>query len=50
MNYELFGLDCSKDKSGVVKVGVNDRKQIWKECMERSMNVENIWKGGQNRC
>ena len=28
---------------GAVKVSVDDRKKIWKEHMEKLMNVENEW-------
>ena len=30
-------------KSRAVKVGVDDRNEIWKEHMETLMNVENEW-------
>ena len=32
-----------KDESGAVKVSVDDRKKIWKEHMEKLMNVQNEW-------
>ena len=40
---DVVGVSCLKDKSGVVKVSVDDRKKIWKEHMEKLMNVENEW-------
>ena len=39
----LLGLVILKDESGAVKVSVDDRKKIWKEHMEKLMNVENEW-------
>ena len=44
----LFGVNCLKDESDMVKVGVNDQKQIWKEHIGRLMNVGNKW--GQHYC
>ena len=38
---DAVGVKLVKDKSDMVKVGVNDQKLIWKEHMERLMNVEN---------
>ena len=38
---DAVGVKRVKDKSDMVKVGVNDQKLIWKEHMERLMNVEN---------
>ena len=38
---DVIGLNCFRDKSGLLKVRANDRKQIWKKYMERLMNVEN---------
>ena len=38
---KVVGVSCLKDKSGTVKVSVDDRKKIWKEHMEKLMNVEN---------
>lgn len=35
------GKTCLKDEKGVLKVSVNDQKQIWKEHKARLMNVEN---------
>ena len=32
-----------KDESGAVKVSVDDQKKMWKEHMEKLMNVENEW-------
>ena len=40
---DVVGISCLKDKSGAVKVSVDDRKKIWKEHMEKLMNVENEW-------
>ena len=40
---DVVGVSCLKDKSGAVKVSVDDRKKIWKEHMEKLMNVENEW-------
>ena len=39
----LLGVSCLKDESQTVKVSVDDRKKIWKEHMEKLMNVENEW-------
>ena len=39
----LTKFTCLKDESGAVKVRVDDRKKIWKEHMEKLMNVENEW-------
>ena len=40
---DVVGVTCLKDESGAVKVSVDDRKKIWKEHMEKLMNVENEW-------
>ena len=40
---DIVGVSCLKDKNGVVKVSVEDGKKIWKEDMEKLMNVENKW-------
>ena len=40
---DVVGVSCLKDKSGVVKVSVDDQKKIRKEHMEKLMNVENEW-------
>ena len=40
---DVVGVSCLKDKSGVVKVSMDDRKKIWKEHMEKLMNVKNEW-------
>ena len=37
------GISCLQDKSGAMKVKVDDRKKIGKEHMERLMNIENEW-------
>ena len=42
-NKDVVGVSCLKDESGVMKVSVDDRKKIWKEHMEKLMNVENEW-------
>ena len=39
----LLGVSSFKYGSGAVKVRVNDRKKIWKEYMEKLVNVENKW-------
>ena len=38
---DVVGVSCLKDESGAVKVSVDDQKEIWKEHMEKLMNVEN---------
>ena len=38
---DVVGFSCVDDESGAVKVSVDDRKKIWKEHMEKLMNVEN---------
>ena len=38
---DVVGVSCLKDKSGAVKISVDDRKKIWKEHMKKLMNVEN---------
>ena len=40
---DVVGVSCLKDASGAVKVSVDDRKKIWKEHIEKLMNVENEW-------
>ena len=40
---DAIELNCLKDVSSVVKAGVNDWKKIWKEHVERMINVENKW-------
>ena len=40
---DVVGVSCLKDESGEVKVRRDDRKNIWKEHMEKLMNVENEW-------
>ena len=40
---DLVGVSCLKDEVGAVKVSVDDRNKIWKEHMEKLMNVENEW-------
>ena len=32
---------CLKDESGVVKVSVDDQEKIWKEHMEKLINIQN---------
>ena len=36
----VVGVSCLKDESGTVKVSVDDQKKIWKEHMEKLINVE----------
>ena len=36
---DVVGISCLKDESGAVKVSVTDRKKIWREHMEKLMNV-----------
>ena len=43
---DVIGVCCLKDESGAVKVSVDDQKKIWKEHMEKLMNVENKWCDG----
>ena len=38
---DVAGVSWLKDESGVVKISVDDRKKMWKEHMEKLMNVEN---------
>ena len=38
-----MGVVVLKMNVGAVKVSVDDRKKIWKEHMEKLMNVENEW-------
>ena len=40
---DVLGVNFLKDESGTVKVSLDDRKKIWKEHMEKLMNVENEW-------
>ena len=40
---DVVGVSCLKDEGGAVKVSVDDSKKIWKEHMEKLMNVENEW-------
>ena len=40
---DVVGVSCLKDESGAVKVSMDDGKKIWKEHMEKLMNVENEW-------
>ena len=42
------GVACLKDESGVVKVSADDLKKIWKEHMEKLMNIENEWSDSIN--
>ena len=42
---DVVEVNCLKDESGVVKVSVDDRNKIWKEPIEKLMNVENEWSG-----
>ena len=38
---DVVGVSCLKDESGAVNVSVDDRKKVWKQHMEKLMNVEN---------
>ena len=38
---DVVEVSCLKAESGVVKLSVDDQKKIWKEHMEKLMNVEN---------
>ena len=40
---DVVRVSSFKYGSGAVKVRVNDRKKIWKEYMEKLVNVENEW-------
>ena len=40
---DVVGISCLKDESGAVKVSMTDRKKIWKEHIEKLMNVEDEW-------
>ena len=40
---DVVGVSYLKGESGAVKVSVDDLKKIWKEHMEKLMNVENEW-------
>ena len=42
---DVVGVSFLIDESGAVKVSVDDQKKIWKEHMEKLMNVENKWSG-----
>ena len=39
----IVGVICLEDESGAVKVNVDNIKKIWKEHMEKLMNLENVW-------
>ena len=39
----VVGVICLEDESGGVKVNVDNIKKIWKEHMEKLMNLENEW-------
>ena len=39
----VVGVSCLKDESGAAQVSVDDRMKIFKEHMEKLMNVENVW-------
>ena len=41
MKEDVVGLGCLKDESGAVEVSVDDQKKLWKEHMEKLINVEN---------
>ena len=38
---DIEGGDCMKDKNGRLVVSEKDRGKLWKEHMEKIMNVEN---------
>ena len=38
---DVVGVSCLKDKSGAVKVSVDDRKNMWKEHFGKSDEHEN---------
>ena len=38
---DSVGVNCLKDETEAMKVSVDDQKKIWKEHMEKLMNVEN---------
>ena len=40
---DVVGVSCLKDQSETVKVSLDERKKIWKEHMEKLVNVENDW-------
>ena len=40
---DVVRVSSFKYGSGAVKIRVNDRKKIWKEYMEKLVNVENEW-------
>ena len=40
---DSVGVNCLKDKTGIVKVSVDIQKKIWKEHMKKLTNVENEW-------
>ena len=41
---DVAWVSCLNDESGAVKASLEDRKKIWKEHMEKLMNVENEWR------
>ena len=46
MRKEVRGIEgggCMKDKDGKLVVSEKDRGKLWKELMEKIMNVENEW-------
>ena len=42
----VVGVSCLKDESGAVKVSMDNRKKMWKEHMEKLINIENEWDTG----
>ena len=44
----IVGVICLEDESGAVKVNVDNIKKIWKEHMEKLMNLENEWSDSIN--
>ena len=45
---DIVGVSCLKDEIGAVKASVDDQKKIWKEHMEKLVNVENEWNDSIN--
>ena len=40
---DVVGVSCLEDESGAAKVSVDNQKKVWKEHMEKLMNIENEW-------
>ena len=43
LKHDVIGVNCLKDEGSMMKVGVNDPTQLWKEYMKILMNVKNKW-------